>query len=128
MCIQFLIALVIRNKYSNDFVIFFRKRQADFQEKSYEQWVAEKEEAQKQNNKQTSKTKEAKGNHATGGRTMDEIIQDIMARKQMEEDERGMRAGLPFNFWMQMGDTNIYEEIKAKGASLLLPAIDKKDT
>ena len=86
--------------------------------------MAEKEEAQKQNNKQT-KTKESKAHQATGGRSMEEIIRDIMARKQAEEDERGERAGLPVNFWMQMGDTNIYDEIKTKGASLLLPAIDK---
>ena len=93
--------------------LFFRKKaaqlKAELEDKSYDQWLAEREAATKR------ATKPNKIQAATGGKTTEEIIKNVLDRKR----EEGSNKGIPSDLWKYVRDPTKYQEIQYRGLMLL---------
>lgn len=118
-------------KYYNSFMscgVFFRKRQAEFQGSSYEQWLVDKETT-------TRKPKAPTGNSPPPGPaktqptpsskplTTEEIIKKIIERREREAIEKGEEAARvqeDFRFWLHSDNKHLFDHLVSHGPRTVL--------
>ena len=98
-------------------LLFCRRRQEDYEEKSYEQWLAEKHPFKKRSSqtkyqRQQQKNKAGTNNNlvAGGAKTGEDVLRNIMKRRAEENSDK---TPITFDDWLIEKDSDILEQIRA---------------